>query len=61
MPRKTAYVEIFPAKDGKWYYRAKARNHEVIDGSQGYTVKASAKRAAKNMYGADVKIVEVEG
>jgi uncharacterized protein YegP (UPF0339 family) len=43
-------VYIYVGKDGKGYYRAVARNGQTVDGSQGYSTKASAKRAAKNRY-----------
>lgn len=43
-------VELFQDRAGKWRYRVKARNGEIVAASEGYTRKASAKRAAKKLY-----------
>lgn len=48
--RKRLEVEIVQGKDKQWYYRVRARNGEIVSGSEGYTRKSSAKRAATNLF-----------
>lgn len=33
------YFQVFQGKDGQWYWRLKAANHEIIASSEGYTSK----------------------
>ena len=35
---------VFEGRDGKWYWHIKARNNEVIEQSEGYTRRSSAKK-----------------
>jgi hypothetical protein len=45
MAESTSMFEIFKGKNGKFYFRLKARGGEVILSSQGYTLRSSARRA----------------
>lgn len=47
---KDAAVDVYKGNDGKFYYRVKAGNGEIIaDSSQGYSRRWSAVRAANNL------------
>jgi uncharacterized protein YegP (UPF0339 family) len=50
-------IVVFQGNDGQWYYRRVATNGEPVGTSEGYTRKASAKRAAQKE--ADVWETEV--
>lgn len=56
--------EIYTRKDGKWAFRVKASNGEVVatDGGEGYEAKASAKSTLQKLMGGkyDGPITEVE-
>jgi uncharacterized protein YegP (UPF0339 family) len=42
------YAEVFRSKtNGRWYYRIKAMNHEVIAQSQSYATRWGARRAVR--------------
>jgi uncharacterized protein YegP (UPF0339 family) len=41
------YIEVFEGADGRFYWRMKAANHEVVAQSEAYTRRWSAKRAAR--------------
>lgn len=45
--------EIYQRKDGKWAFRVKASNGQIVatDGGQGYERKASAQSALENLMG----------
>jgi len=43
-------VQVFSGSDGRWYFHTKARNGRVLDRSQGYTRRASAKKGAERAY-----------
>lgn len=59
MAATVAKVEVFPGADGKWYFHTKARNGRVLDRSQGYTRKWTAKTGAKRAYpGVPVVVVD---
>lgn len=49
------HIEVFEGADGRFYWRLKAANHEIIAQSQGYTRRWSAKRAAHRL-GVDAEI-----
>ena len=36
------YAEISKGKDGQWYARRKAQNHEIVSTSEGYERRESA-------------------
>ena len=38
--------EIFKGKDGKWYFRLKARNGKVVASGEGYSSKSNCRRGA---------------
>lgn len=41
-------VEIFQGQGGGWYWRARAANGKVVaDGSEGYSNRSNARRAAR--------------
>lgn len=40
-------IEIYKRRDGKFGWRAKSANHQVIGQGQGYTRRSSAVRGAK--------------
>jgi hypothetical protein len=59
MPTKSPspnILNIFKGADKQWYWRAKARNGQIIAQSEGYTRRASAVRGAKRAY-PDVVII----
>lgn len=44
-------LEVFPAKTGKaWYWRAKAKNGEIVANGEGYRRKWAAHRGAKRTF-----------
>ena len=44
-------TEFYKGADGKWYWRVKARNGEVIaDGSEGYASLGNVKRAYARLF-----------
>jgi len=47
--------EIYERKDGKWAFRVKAANGEVVatDGGQGYSSKAGAKSTLEKLLRGD--------
>lgn len=50
------YAELFEGSDGKHYYRVRAGNHEIVDGSQGYATASNARRALiKRHPGIDIR------
>lgn len=53
--------EVYEDKGGKWRFRLKAANGEVIATSQGYSSKASAKNGVDSVrrHAAEADIVEV--
>ncbi|AQP48624.1 DUF1508 domain-containing protein [Tessaracoccus aquimaris] len=53
--------EVYEDKGGKWRFRLKASNGEVIATSQGYSSKASAKNGVDSVrrHAAEADIVEV--
>lgn len=51
------YAEVFQGDDGKFYYRVKAANHEIVDGSQGYATHSNATRALRRNH-PDVEVRE---
>ena len=53
--------EVYEGKGGKWRFRLKAANGEVIATSQGYSSKASAKNGVDSVrrHAAEADIVEV--
>jgi uncharacterized protein YegP (UPF0339 family) len=56
MPK--TYIEIYKRRDGKWGFREKSGNHQVIGGSggQGYSRRRDAVRGARRAApGATVK------
>jgi uncharacterized protein YegP (UPF0339 family) len=56
--------EIYKRKDGKWAFRVKASNGEVVatDGGQGYEAKSSARSTLEKLLRGDYdgSIAEVE-
>lgn len=42
----TDHLEVFQGKNGKWYWRRKARNGKIAGRDQGYARKDGAKRGA---------------
>lgn len=40
-------VELFEGADGRWYFHRRNTNGRVTKPSQGYTLRRSARRAAK--------------
>lgn len=44
---KTPKVQLWPGKDGKWYFHRRNRNGSNTEPSQGYASKASATKAAE--------------
>jgi uncharacterized protein YegP (UPF0339 family) len=56
--------EIYKRKDGKWAFRVKASNGEVVasDGGQGYEAKTSAQSTLEKLLRGeyDGPVVEVE-
>jgi uncharacterized protein YegP (UPF0339 family) len=52
------YIEVFPGEDDQHYWRAKASNHEIVAGSEGYVTRFDARRAAETTF-PGVKIVEL--
>lgn len=53
--------EVYEDKGGKWRFRLKASNGEVIATSQGYSSKASAKNGVDSVrrHAAEADMVEV--
>lgn len=48
MPKvSSTVVEVYKARNGKYRWRARARNGEVIGQGQGYTRRSDAKRGAQ--------------
>lgn len=47
---KVTVVEIYKAKGGKYRWRAKSRNHQIIGQGQGYTRPSDAKRGAQRAH-----------
>lgn len=45
---RTAKVERWKAKNGKWYFHRRATNGKITDPSQGYSTKSNATRAIRN-------------
>lgn len=41
-------AHIFKGTNGQWYWHIKGRNGEIVCQSEGYTRRASAKRAVWN-------------
>jgi len=58
-------AEVYQRKDGKWAFRVKASNGQVVatDGSQGYASKSSAISTVTNLIGGnyDGPVNEVDG
>lgn len=50
-------LDFYTRKDGKWAWRAKTRNHEIIatDGGQGYENKQDAMDAATLVTGVGLR------
>jgi uncharacterized protein YegP (UPF0339 family) len=46
---KTLKVKIFKGKDGKWYFRGRAGNNEIVLPSQHYSRRSSAVRGFKKL------------
>lgn len=46
MLKPKTIVTIFAGRNGKWYFRATARNNEKIASSQSYTRRSDAVRGA---------------
>lgn len=42
-------ITVFKGSDGQWYCRLRAANGQTTWTTEGYTVKRSAERAARNM------------
>lgn len=42
-------ITVFRGSDGQWYCRMRAANGQTVWTTEGYTVKRSAERAARNM------------
>ena len=40
-----AYVELWQAPNGRWYFHRVAGNGRVTDSSQGYTLRRNARKA----------------
>ncbi len=58
---KKPYIELYPGKDGKWYFHKLNRNGKITEQSQGYTLKHNAKKAAKrDIPGLEVVVPEEE-
>lgn len=53
--------EIFKGNNGDFYWRFKSGNGEKMAGSEGYTTKASAKKAAETLkeHASDAKIEDL--
>jgi uncharacterized protein YegP (UPF0339 family) len=47
--------EVYKRADGKWAFRVKAANNEIVavDGSQGYNAKADAKSTLEKLMKGD--------
>lgn len=56
MALKVTKVYVWDNDSGRGYYRAVSRNGQTVDGSQAYSNKANAKRAAINAY-PDARII----
>lgn len=58
-------AEVYQRKDGKWAFRVKASNGQVVatDGAQGYGTKASAVSTVTKLIGGsyDGKVEVVDG
>lgn len=58
-------AEVYQRKDGKWAFRVKAANGQVVatDGSQGYSDKASALSTATKLIAGEYNgpCTEVDG
>ena len=54
------FVELFPGKDGKWYFHKQHRNGKISLPSQGYKQKRYAKVAIRRDI-PGLQIVELEG
>jgi uncharacterized protein YegP (UPF0339 family) len=48
---KGRIAEIYKGKDDSYRFRVKARNGEIVIGSEGYSTKWNAKRAARSALG----------
>lgn len=53
-------IEIFPRADGDFGWRAKAANGEKVAGSEGYTERSHARRAASETFPTVTNIVDIE-
>lgn len=47
MTARSAKVEMWEAENGKWYFHRRNGNGRVTNPSQGYTLRRSARRRAK--------------
>lgn len=43
-------LNVYKGKDKQWYWRAKARNGQILAQSEGYTRRASCVRGAQRAY-----------
>jgi uncharacterized protein YegP (UPF0339 family) len=57
-----AKFEVFQAKDGKFHFRLKAANGEIIAQSQGYSTKANCTNGIESVKknAASAEVVEVQ-
>lgn len=58
-------ITVFPNEQGQWFWHVTSRNGKILaDGSEGYTRKASAERAAHSfrtlMKGGDAAVVVLD-
>ena len=62
MDSNVARVEIFWGEDGLYYYRAKAKNNETLNTSEGYTRRATAIDEASKVYpGIKLTFIQEQG
>ena len=57
-------IEVYPGKNGKWYFRIKSRNGNILASSQGYSEPRWAVKGAesvlKGVAKGNVRIAKVE-
>lgn len=60
MGTNVSIVEIFQGEDSQWYWRAKAKNGEIVATSEGYSSRYNVLRAANATWPSEIPVLSVE-
>lgn len=60
MDTNVSTIEVFQGEDGQWYWRAKARNGEIVATSEGYVSKLNVLRAVQATWSSEIPVLSVE-